>query len=174
MKLNTIKLSRFSDIHPSKKVTQQKSSFLAISNTLGFVEEIILPRNQSIGPFWFITQGQTFSQTCCQTCCFHKIIVQRIYIKNHFQRNLVTKPSKKLQTFTGPLFKQCRYYLLSTHLFYGKLPKKIAFRYHHYECFCSQIDLTKLTVVDGGLGNSLNKKCVYFSDGASLKNQQKC
>ena len=49
----------------------------------------------------------------------------------------------------------------------------IAFRYH-YECFCSQIDLTKFTIVEGGLANSLNKKCVRFSDAASLKNQQKC
>ena len=34
----------------------------------------------------------------------------------------------------------------------------IAFRYHHYKRFRSQIDLTKLTIVEGGLGNSLNKK----------------
>ena len=50
----------------------------------------------------------------------------------------------------------------------------VGFRYHHYECFCSQIDLTKLTIVEGGLGNSLYKKCIHFSDAAPLKNQQKC
>ena len=44
-----------------------------------------------------------------------------------------------------------------------------SFRYHHYEYFCSQIDLTKLTIVKGRLGNSLNKKCVCFSDAAPLK-----
>ena len=32
-----------------------------------------------------------------------------------------------------------------------------------------QIDLTKLTIVKGGLGNSLNKKCVRFLDAALLK-----
>ena len=37
-------MSRFSDIiHPSKKVTQRKIFFLTIYNTLGFVEERILP-----------------------------------------------------------------------------------------------------------------------------------
>ena len=33
-----------------------------------------------------------------------------------------------------------------------------AFRYHHYEWFCSQIDQTELTVVEGWLCNSLNKR----------------
>ena len=37
-------MSRFSDIHPSKKVTQRKISLLTIHNTSGFVEERILPR----------------------------------------------------------------------------------------------------------------------------------
>ena len=50
----------------------------------------------------------------------------------------------------------------------------IAFRYHHYECFCSQIELTNLTIVKGGLGNSLNKKSVCFSEAAPLKMQYKC
>ena len=50
----------------------------------------------------------------------------------------------------------------------------IAFKYHHYECVCSQIDLGKLTIVKAGLGNSINKKCVHFSDAAPLKMYQKC
>ena len=45
----------------------------------------------------------------------------------------------------------------------------IAFRHYHYECFCSQINLDKLTFVYSGLGNSLNKKCVRLSDAATLK-----
>ena len=44
----------------------------------------------------------------------------------------------------------------------------IAFRYHHYERFYSQIDLTKLTIVNGEPGNSLNK-CINFLDAAPLK-----
>ena len=54
------------------------------------------------------------------------------------------------------------------HLF--RLLMAIVFRYYHYECFSSLINLTKLTFVEGGLGNSLNKNCVRFSDTASLKN----
>ena len=48
-----------------------------------------------------------------------------------------------------------------------------AFRYHHYECFCSQIHLTKLTVVKGEPGNHLDKRCVPFLDAAPLKMQRK-
>ena len=51
-----------------------------------------------------------------------------------------------------------------------KKGKSIVFRYHHYACFFSQIDLTKLAIVESGLNNSLNKKIVSFSDAASLKN----
>ena len=51
-----------------------------------------------------------------------------------------------------------------------RLLMAIAFRYHHHECFYSQIDLTKLTIAEGGLGNNLNKNRVRFSDTASLKN----
>ena len=34
----------------------------------------------------------------------------------------------------------------------------------------SQIKLTKLNIIEGGPDNSLNKKCVRFSDVVSLKN----
>ena len=49
-------------------------------------------------PFWLISQGQIFSQTCC----FWKMIAQNNIYKSHFQRNLVTKLSKK-KKFIGPL-----------------------------------------------------------------------
>ena len=42
----------------------------------------------------------------------------------------------------------------------------------HYACFCSQIDLTKNTIVMGEPGKSLNKKCVRFFDAAKM--QPKC
>ena len=45
----------------------------------------------------------------------------------------------------------------------------IAFRHHHYEYFFSQINLTKLTIVKGEPGKSLNKKCICFLDDAPLK-----
>ena len=41
-------MSRFSDIHPSKKVTQRKISYLTIYNTLSFVEERILPKTDDV------------------------------------------------------------------------------------------------------------------------------
>ena len=60
-------------------------------------------------------------------------------------------------------------------LFYRTLlvvqqPKKHSFRFLMAICFCSQIDLIKLTIVEGGQGNSLNQKCICFSDVTSLKN----
>ena len=42
----------------------------------------------------------------------------------------------------------------------------IAFGYHHYEHFDSQIDLNKFTIAKGKPGNSLNKNCVHFLDAA--------
>ena len=46
--------------------------------------------------------------------------------------------------------------------------KIIAFRYHNYEYFCSQINLTKLTIVKGEPDN-INKKSIYFLDAIPLK-----
>ena len=55
-----------------------------------------------------------------------------------------------------------------------RLLMTIPFRYHHYECFLSQIVLTKLNIVKGGVDNSLNKKCICLLDAAPLIMQQKC
>ena len=38
----------------------------------------------------------------------------------------------------------------------------IAFRYHHYERFYSQINLSKLAIVKGEPGNTVNKKVSIF------------
>ena len=48
-----------------------------------------------------------------------------------------------------------------------------AFRYHHCECFCSQIDLTELTIVKGEPDNNLNKKCVCLLNAAPKKCSKK-
>ena len=44
----------------------------------------------------------------------------------------------------------------------------IAFRYYNYECFCSQIDLTELTIDKGEPGKSLNKRNVCLLDVTHL------
>ena len=50
----------------------------------------------------------------------------------------------------------------------------IAFRYHHYEHFYSQIDVNKLTIVNGKPGNSVNNNCDHFLDVAPLKMYLTC
>ena len=50
-----------------------------------------------------------------------------------------------------------------------RLLMAIAFKYHHYECFGSQIELTELTIVKGKTGNSLNKNVSVFWTFSLLK-----
>ena len=98
-------LSRFSDIHPRKKVTQRETSYLTIYNTLGFVEERTLPRIDDVN---FMILNTYYSNWVH----FEKLIQAKmlISIKFPFQRYIILyvleqkkkKKSKKMLTSAVP------------------------------------------------------------------------
>ena len=83
-------MSRFSDIHPSKKVTQRKISFLMIYSTLGFVEERILPRIDDV----ILVIVNTYYSNWVH---FQKLVQAKklISIKFPFQRYIILLEQKK-------------------------------------------------------------------------------
>ena len=99
-------LSRFSDIHPSKKVTQRETSYLTIYNTLGFVEERTLPRIDDVN---FMILNTYYSNWVH----FQKLVQAKMLIskKFPFQRYIILyvlqqKKKKKKQEnadFSSPM-----------------------------------------------------------------------